>query len=206
MRDVRAGFGPTLPELLGPRRWRVVRAVAVAAAVALAAALLWPPGDESVVVGRGAVPFNFIHDDRLRVVGPGHVEQRRGRTFVQSMRVTELRLPAYRGDVGGTLPILADRLAQRLGKQVPGFRVVSEGRARINENPGYGIAWEGERDGRRLFGRDYLLVPDEPAPRAGVRLALRSTYAGGVSEATAVGSDGLLKRPLRSFRFGTERP
>ena len=209
MSAVQPAYGPTLPEVLGPRRWRVLRAVLVGlaalAVVALAVARLVAE-EERVVVGRGAVPFNFAYDGSLTLTGPARVEQRRGGTFVQSMEVTGLALPAYRGDVGGTLPVVADRLVDRLAAEHAGFRLVAEGRTRVNESPGYVVTWEARPSGRRLFGRDYLLTPDEPGVRGGARLALRSTYAGGVKAATEVGSLGPVKRALRSFRFGTERP
>lgn len=205
MSVVKAAYGPSLPELLGPRRWRLLAVAGVALGVAVLAAVLWP-SSERVIVSRGPVAFNFVYGGGLAPAGAAKVEQRIGSVFVQSMEVGEMRLPAYRGDPGGTLPILADRLAGELSRRYAGFRLVGEGRARINESPGYGIAWSGRVAGRRIFGRDYLLVPDEPAPRAGARVALRSTYRGGVSSALDVGSVGALKRSLRSFRFGTERP
>jgi hypothetical protein len=205
--SVQAAYGPELPEILGPRRTRALLVVAgLVAVVALVLALRSGPA-EQVVVGRGPAPFNFVYDGVLRKTGPAKVEERRGDVFVQSMDVLELRLPAYRGDPGGTLPVLADRLARQLADRYRGFRVVSEGRARINESPGYAITWDGSEGGRRIFGRDYLLLPDVPGtPRLGARLALRATYAAGVSAATDVGAQGPLKRALRSFRFGTERP
>lgn len=205
MSVVKAAYGPSLPELLGPRRWRALAVAGVVLGVAALAAVLWP-SSERVIVARGPVAFNFIYGGGLAPAGAAKVEQRVGSVFVQSMEVDVLRLPAYRGDPGGTLPILADRLTGELSRRYAGFQVVSEGRARINENPGYGISWIGRVAGRRIFGRDYLLVPDEPAPRAGARVALRSTYRGGVSSALDVGAVGPLKRSLRSFRFGTERP
>jgi hypothetical protein len=204
---VRAAHRPTLPELLGARRWRVVRAVALVVAAILAVVALLSGAGETLIVQRGRVDFNFAYEPPLHKVGPATVEERRGATFVQSMSVSAFPLPAYRGDPGGTLPIVADRLAQRLAAERPGFRLADEGKARINDSPGYVIAWEGRIGTRRVFARDFLLVPgDEAAPRVAARIELMSTYAGGVAKADDVGSIGGLKRALRSFRFGTERP
>jgi hypothetical protein len=90
---VRAAYRPTLPELLGARRWRVVRAVVVVIAVIVAVAALWPKAGETVIVQRGAVDFNFAYEAPLRRVGPATVEERRGSTFVQSMSVSASALP-----------------------------------------------------------------------------------------------------------------
>ena len=206
---VRPAFGPTLPQLLGPRRWRVVRAISIAVAIAVAAIVVAgrASSSERAVIGHGTPSFNYTYAAPLRRVGATDVEDVRSGVFVQSMTVRTLRLPAYRGDASGTLAILADALSSRLAAEHPGFTSVSEGRARINDNPGYYIAWEAMLGKRRLFGRDYMLVPGETtAPRSGVRLELLSTYAGGVSGADDVGRAGKLKQTLRSFRFGTERP
>ncbi len=204
---VRAPYGPTLPELLSPSAWRVLRAVVVlVAVVAVVAVLATRGGAERVIVSRTPVAFNFVYAPPLQRVGPSAVEQRRGATFVGSMVVTPLRLAPYRGDPGATLPVLADRLAAGLARRWHGFAVVGEGRARINENPGYGLVWEARLGSRRLFGREYLLLPDQPGAREGARLELLATYAAGVGSAADVGRVGPIKGSLRSFRFGTERP
>lgn len=203
---VRAPFGPTLPEILGAARWRVARIVLGVAAVAGLVLVLTRSGDEHVVVVRKPVAFNFAYSAPLVRVGAAAVEQRSGRTFVQSMTARPLRLAPYRGDVGATLPVVADRLAARLARRWPGFAAVDEGRARVNDSPGYALAWEARLGARRLFGREYLLLPDEPGVRDGVRLELLATYAAGVGRADDVGRAGPIKRSLRSFRFGTDRP
>jgi len=206
---VRTAYGPTLPQLLGARRWRVVRAIAIVIAVAAIAVIVVnrAGSSERTIVSDGPPAFNYAYLAPLRQIGASDVEERRGGVFVQSMTVRTLRLPRYRGDSGGTLPILADRLATKLAAERPGFTVIDEGRARINDNPGYYVGWEARLGARKLFGRDYMLVPGEQtSPRIGVRLQLLSTYAGGVASSADVGRAGKLKQALRSFRFGTERP
>jgi hypothetical protein len=209
---VQDAFRPTLPELLGPRRWRLTWAAALAVAAVVAVALLVSrsTANEHVVVGRGVPAFNFAYDAPLRRVGPATVsETRAGGVFVQSMRVVSLRLPAYRGDVGGLLPLLADRLARSRALSRVDLVVTDEGRARINDNPGYYVGWRAtlRPGGRALFARDYLLVPGDVAhPVRGVVLELLGTHASGVNGTDDVGRIGALKQPLRSFRFGTERP
>ncbi len=213
MSAVRAAYGPTLPELLGARRWRIVGPIlAVVALVVIAVVLLHRfagvgTKPEHVVIGRGALEFNYIYDPPLTTAGATKVQQFAGPTFVQSFDVAPLAIPAYHGDVGGTLPILADRLATKLAANHPGFHLQDEGRARINLNPGSYISWSAKLGTRALFGRDYLLVPGDVAvPRQGALVELLSTYKGSVSNPDQVGTVGRLKKPLRSFRFGTERP
>ena len=209
MSVVRPAYGPTLPQLLGARRWRVVRPVLIVVAVIAAAAAIAARASsgERVVISRGTPAFNYVYQAPLHRVGAYDVEDRRNGVFIQSMTVTPMRLPAYRGDSAGTLPVLADRLAGGLAREHPGFRAVDEGRTRINDNPGYYVAWEAKLGARTLFGGDYMVVPgDEAAPRVAMRLELLTTYAGGVASAEDVGRAGKLKRALRSFRFGTERP
>ena len=59
---------------------------------------------------------------------------------------------------------------------------------------------------RRLYGRHYLLVEEEPdGLRHGVVIELESTPAAGTPSADEIGHHGALKTPLRSFRFGEDR-
>jgi hypothetical protein len=92
---------------------------------------------------------------------------------------------------------------------VPGFVLRSEGRARINTSPGYQIVYQVQIGGHTGYGRRVLLVPDpgtEPHPRVAADLDLRSTRSPAIPNADAIGNNGVLKTPLRSFRFGTARP
>ena len=206
---VGAGYGPTLPEMLGARRWRVVRAAAVVVAVVGAILLLVKPGEESRstfdVRGPGGTVATFDYQAPLRPASsarPATVEERRGDVFVQSMTVSALALPAYRGDVGGELPLVADRFQRRLAARHADFELVDEGRARIKNNPGYAFSWTARVDGRRLFGHDYLLVhEDAVAPRSGFHLKLRATYAAGVASGDDVGRIGPLRLALHTFSF-----
>jgi hypothetical protein len=201
-----ADLGPTLPALLGPRAWRPLR-IALLVLVALAAGLaLSTRSGETVLVTRSPVAFNFVSSAPLRPAGPAAVVQRRGGLLVQSLTAAPLRLARYRGDPAGTLPIVAERLEERLAARWAGFEVGDEGRARINDSPGYSVGWTARQGARRIFGRDYLLLPGVPGARSGAHLELLATYAAGVSRIADVGRIGALKGALRSFRFGTERP
>lgn len=50
------------------------------------------------------------------------------------------------------------------------------------------------------------MLPDTPAPREGAVITLLSKFSNATPSVNAVGSFGLMKSALRSFRLGTERP
>lgn len=210
---VRAEFRPTLLEVVRP--WpRIARLGLVAlGALGLAAAAFLASGGrrereiEVVVPGRHA--FNFAHGPRLAAVRrPGTlaaVEGRRDGLFLHAFAVRALNLPAYRGTAGGFLPLYAVDYVARLRERVPGFGLVSEGKTRVNAVPGYQVVFRAKLGRRTLYGRHVLLVPDVEGARAGVIVEAESTPAGGTPNAEATGTVGALKKPLRSFRLGTER-
>jgi hypothetical protein len=219
---VKPEFGPSLPELLAPRWRRLPRSgkvavVAVAALLAVLAATAFARGDdgEEHLVVEEPVAFNLRHAEALPRVEPRpgellRLEGRRGDLFLQSLVVSPLRLPSYEGRAAGAYPIVAERLRARLAGRFDELELVSEGRTRINEVPGYDLIFTARtEEGRRLYGRWIMLVPD-PDPRIverdGVLLQLLGTPAAGVPNAESTGATGQLKLPLRSFRFGTEAP
>ena len=117
-----------------------------------------------------------------------------------------LALPAYRGAVGGMLPVYAYGYIEQLRRRYSGFEFVGEGRARINNGIGYQVTFRSKRGGRTIYGRHYLLVEESPdGLRRGVILELASTAAAGTPNATEIGNHGALKQALRSFRFGADR-
>ena len=66
-----------------------------------------------------------------------------------SFAVAPLELPAYEGDVGGVLPVVAARELDALKQRFPDLEPVEEGKARINKAAGYS-----------------LVVPRQPQPAA----------------------------------------
>ncbi len=133
------------------------------------------------------------------------LERRSGGRLLDSFVVEPLRLPAYTGDVGGVLPIVADRELAALRRRFPGLEPVQEGKARINKVAGYTMAFRASRR-PRLYGRVVLLPQPVPGARDGVRLLLLATPEAGAGNARDVGVRGLVKLPYRTFRFGTEAP
>lgn len=210
-------FRPTLAELLRPRLGRrltpVVLALGIGAVLAVAAFfLLRSDGDGTTVVQRtGPVQFNLRYTEGLDRVAPRgdeilRLEARRGDLFVQSFTVSPLRLPPYRGEVVGFLPLFAAGEIDALRRRFSEFELVQDGKTRVNEVPGYSVLFRARLGPRRLYGRSIVLPETAPGARDGVRLLLEATPAAGVSKATDVGVRGVIKRPYRTFRFGTEPP
>ena len=216
---VKPEYGPSLPVLMRswPRARRIAFLVAVALVVVVAAALavrrvVRNEEATSVAVVKGPPAFNLIWRNGLERVKPRpgellRLENPPGAPFVQRYVVRPLHLPAYQGDVFGILPLHAGTITMKeIQHDYPGAQERSEGKARINELPGYQLTFQTEVGGRVAYGRRILLVPDEPLVREGAQIEMLVTRSPAVPRADAVGANGPLKTPLRSFRFGTERP
>jgi hypothetical protein len=211
---VRPEHGPTLPEIL-PARHRRAAAVTLVLVVLLIVGLsLRSSAEGENIVRTEPLAFNLHHDERLDQVEPRdgeilRLERRVGGEFHQAFSILPLELPEYRGDVGGTLPILAHAEIAALRERYPNFELVEEGKARINDAAGYQVVYRASRK-PRLYGRLVLLpesIEGKPAqPRRGVRLLVEATPKAGVNRPEDAGVRGLTKRPFRAFRFGTEAP
>lgn len=218
MSVVDPAFGPTLPEIVGPR-WRALPRAA-RAAIVLATALVVPAvavlvlgGGEKrhEVVVRGPITFNLVHPDSLQRVEPAagellRLERRPGSGPALRYTVRPVRIPAYRGDINAFLPLYTSGLVAAAAERDPAFALRGEGRVRINELPGYGYVFQTRLRGRTAYGRRLLLFPDEPGVRLGADVLLLAERSPSVPRADAVGNGGPLKTALRSLRFGTERP
>lgn len=227
---VQPEFGPTLPQVAG-RRWPRVRIVLIVLGVLVAAWVLArvlqdPDSGRTVVVVREPVAFNVLRDGRLEQVAPQGRETLRLRTTpavsrgtrgVQRFTVSPLTLPTYVGDdPGATLTVQASVSIAALRRQVRCFVLRGEGRTRVNLYPGYVVTYEGRRtgpcDGPRqpgnlFYGKRFFLYPDVPRPTEAVQMDLQAPFVPVyVGFPEAVGANGPLKLPLRSFNFGTERP
>ena len=145
---VKPEFGPTLPELFGPRlrawpRWG--RAAFWGALGVIVAVLLWgwlfrSDGRETIVV-REPIAFNLLKNDKLVRVQPRAGESLRLQSPASdpdpdAVIVRPVVLPAYSGDASGVLPVYASGLIERMAKADPHFALRSEGRARVNSQPG----------------------------------------------------------------------
>jgi hypothetical protein len=212
MSVVRPEFGPTLPELLGPRLRALPRAVRLALAAALAAlvvlALVLIATRDDGLHGaqvHGQVAFNVQWTSALHRVAPhpGELLRLQDRAGAQSYVVRPLRLAPYQGDTSAVLTGLATQIAIQMRASVPGFVLRQEGRARIANQPGYQIQYQFTEGGHTAYGRRVLLTPDQPGVRGGADIDLRAPRSPQVPNFDAAGSAGALKQPLRSFHFGS---
>ncbi len=218
MSVVRPELGPTLPELLGPRvrAWpRAVRLALLGAIVAGLGVLAWlalrPDPTRRPLVVRGPVTFNLLYStDGLVRVPPEGSEMLRLRTRSaadpQSFAVSPIRLPAYRGDITAYLTLASARTIDEMRATIPEFVWRGDGRTSINKQPGYQILYQARIAGRTTYGKRLVLVPFPEDPREGLDITLLSTRSDAVPNVGAVGANGLLKTPLRSLRFGADRP
>jgi hypothetical protein len=207
-------FRPTLRDELArlqPRRRRAMLAALVALLVILAVAARVAAGPSGIhVVVHQPVTWNLSHPRVLRQTHTPagellHLEHRGAHGRLISLFVVEpLHLPAYRGNVGGVLPIVAERELAALRGRIPGMVPLEEGKARDNTAAGYQLVF---RVSRRptVWGRLVLLVKPGKRSRVGVRLLMLGTPRGGNATFTDVGNEGELRDPYRTFMFGTER-
>jgi hypothetical protein len=221
MSVVREEFGPTLPELLGPRLRALPRAArltlaVLAALVVVALAALFLRGTEDTrahaVVG-APIAYNLVYPPSLVRVRPHAGETLRlatppGTPAPQSFAVKAFRLPPYHGDSTGILTLMSANMITRMSRAYPGFVWRGDGRVNYNRQPGYEILFQAKIGGRTTYGRRTLLVPggDTP-PREGVDITMLAARSPAIPRVDAIGSaSGALKTAIRSFRFGTERP
>ena len=202
---------PTLREELAPLPKRTRWAVLAVLGLLLAALLVALTREASVsgtrvVVNGPDFDFNLRYPDGFERVDPAPGELFKvQRPDLDSLVVEPLELPAYKGDVGGVLPIVAARELDALKERFPQLEPVEEGKARINKVAGYTLAFRASRS-PRLYGRLTLLPEPVPGTRTGAKLLMLASPDAGAANARQVGTSGAVKTPYRSFRFGTESP
>jgi hypothetical protein len=221
MSVVRPEFGPTLPELLGPRIRALPRAgqiaLAIVAAVAVVAvgafAVRGTEDTRPHAVVREPIEYNLLYTSPLHRVRPHAGETLRlqtpaGTAAPQSFAVKPFTLPPYHGDSTGILTLMSANLITQMGKQYPGFIWRGDGRVNYNRQPGYEILFQAKIGDRTTYGRRTLLVPgSDTPPREGLDITMLAARSPAIPRVDAVGSaSGALKTAIRSLRFGTGRP
>jgi hypothetical protein len=212
---MKAEYGPTLGGLLAPR-WHAAsagaRVVAVAAGVALVLALV-AVGltlENATYSHGGPVPFSFSYRDLYRVA-PDHggyvkVQSRwPDGALKYSYAVEPLRLPRYTGGLTGELPLYVAGYVRALSRADPGFALRGEGRTKINNSlTGYQVLYTAEVEGREMYAREVLLLPERAGVRDGVDVVMLTSPAASaqVNSPLEVGTTGVLLRPLKTFAFG----
>ena len=203
-------YGPTAPQLVRRRLGRRARAALAVAAVVLLVAivlLVVSGGDGLTKLEHRAAPqFTMLYPpaeiDRVKPQS-GELERLEARRNGLRIDVTvrPLTLPPYEGSVSGLLPIYADRHAAALDRELPGFRYQRDGKARVNDAPGYQLRY---RAGR-MVGTDLMIVPED-GDREGVILRLRQTNPRRALGEPQKELSKAARKAFRSFRFGLERP
>ncbi len=209
-------YGPTLGEILAPR-WRrasgttrglwVATLALVVAALAGAALTLASP-----TISHGApVPFSFSYGGLYRTnPGPGSyakVWRVAGGHVEDSFAVGPLTLPPYRGELGAALALYAAGATPRLvagTTDLRGFALRGEGKTQIDsvsDYATYNIFYTATLDGREMYGREVLLLPERPGARRGVTISMLTAAAGNrqVTSPLDVGIKGALEEPLSTF-------
>ncbi len=208
-------YGPTLGQLLAPR-WRaassVSRAAVIAAAVAVVAALaaLGLTLENASFSYGGSVPFSFSYRDLYSVApDPGGYVKVQSRwpdgALKYSYAVAPLRLPAYSGELSGEMPLFAVGFIRTLGARYRSFELRGEGKTRIsNTLSGYQVLFTADVEGRRVFGRDVMLLPERAGAREGVAVTMLTSPTASTQVLTPmeVGETGELLKPLKTFAFG----
>jgi hypothetical protein len=169
--------------------------------------------------------FRFDRSSRLQLSKPtgAYVQAERTKEGVLVARFTvrPFRMERRAGALASYLPLIAVDLQRADAGRYENFRLQFEGRARVNEVEGYQYAFttrlrqEG-RPPRQLFGRVVVLpepysyedpeteYPPGRNPTRGVLLTMLATTLDEAPSATRVGDEGILQRPFRSFRYGTD--
>jgi hypothetical protein len=211
---MKPAYGPTLGRLLSPR-WRaasrLARGVVIAAGVglfALVVAVALTLENASFSHG-GKLPFSFAYRNLYRTAPDpgGYVKVQRRRsdgTLEDSYAVEPLLLPPYSGELSGELPVYAARYIRLLEQRDTGFVLRGEGKTRVNAVPAYQVLYTAVVDGRTMYGRDVLLLPERHGAREGVEIVMLTspTANSQVDSPLEVASTGVLLRPLKTFTFG----
>jgi hypothetical protein len=207
-------YGPTLGRLLAPR-WHAASRPARSAVIAGCIAVL------ALVIGAGLtlenakfsmggrVPFSFSYRGLYRVApDPGsYVKvQRRSASgrLEDSFAVWPLRLPPYSGGLSGELPLYAAGHVKLLAQRNAQFVLRGEGKTKVNTVPAYNIFYTTVVQGRLMYGRNTLLLPEKSGAREGVELVMLTspTAIPQVSSPSLVATAGILERPVETFSIG----
>ena len=154
-------------------------------------------------VHHGDPTFNLLYRrSALHKVAPQgpelvRLQGQRGDLAV-TIAVEPLKLPPATGDIAhGALPAFASRHIEALRAGDDSFQLVAEGRARVNDAPGYEVRF---RTGR-TFGNDLLVLPKEDDATGALLVTARRTITGRLGKREAALNKASAKA-YRSFKYG----
>ena len=207
-------YGPTLGQLLAPR-WRaaspLTRALAIASGVGLLVLILAVALtlENSTFSHGGRVPFSFSYRGLYRTVSDpgGYVKVQRRRPdgrLQDSLAVEPLLLPPYSGEQSVELALYAASYIRELTRRDANFVLRGEGKTTVNTVPAYNIFYTAVVEGRRMYGRDVLLLPERAGAREGVVISMVTSPKANaqVTSPMLVASTGVLLKPIRTFTIG----
>lgn len=208
-------YGPTLGRMLAPR-WhaasRLSRGLVIAAGVALAVAVVGAALSllNATYSHGGPVPFSFSYRGLYRTApdsgGYVKVQSRWSNGALKySFAVNRLRLPAYSNEPSAELALYTAGFIRSLAHHSSGFVVRGEGKTRVNSGlVGYQVLYTTDVEGRPMYARDVLLVPQRRGAQNGVSIVMLTSPGASrqVSSPLEVGTTGVLLRPLKTFTFG----
>jgi hypothetical protein len=169
--------------------------------------------------------FRFDRSSKLKLSKPTGAYVRAERTkdgvLVARFTVSPFEMDRRPGALASYLPLLVTDLQRADARRYENFRLQFEGRARVNEVEGYQYAFttrlrDPGRPPRQLFGRVVILpepysyedpeteYPPGRNPTRGALLNMLATTLDEAPSATRVGDEGILQRPFRSFRYGSD--
>lgn len=212
---MKSEYGPTLGQLLAPRwrgasrRTRLALILAGVLVLAVLAGIALTLENSSYSRG-GPVPFSFQYRGLYRAPADRgafvKVDARNSAGQLRySFEVYPLRLPAYDDGLWGELPLYATGYIATLAASVPHFELTGEGRTKLTGTElGYEVLYTAVLEGREVYGRNVMLLPERPGVREGV-VAVMLTAKGASSQIkgpSEVATTGVLLRPLKSLTFG----
>ena len=211
---MKSQYGPTLGRLLSPRwraasrltRWAVIATGALLVVVVIAAGLTL---ENAKFSHGGSVPFSFSYRGlyRTRPEPGGFVKVQRldsqGR-LEDSFAVAPLLLPRYTGELSAELPLYATGYIEGLRRRDPQLLLDTEGKTKVNTVPAYTISYTTVLDGRLMWGRNVLLLPERKGVREGVVIAMlmNPETERAITSPPEVATHGILERPLETFTLG----
>ncbi len=211
---IKAAYGPTLGRLLSPW-WRsssaLVRALTlalVAGVVVLAVGVFFTLENGHYSHG-GRVPFSFSYRSLYRVAPEpgGFVRLERhgaGRRLEDSFAVGPLTVPPYTGEQTGEMPVYAAGYVRTLQARDTDFVLRGEGKTRVNSVTAYEVLYTTRVQGRTMWGRNVLLLPERRGAREGVTIVMLTspTANAQVTSPLEVATTGVLLRPLKTMTLG----
>ena len=213
---VKPEFGPSLPELAGPRmralpRWVLWAVAAVSALVVVLALVGWLVTRTPTRTIRVTTPVAFsitYPSDQMRRLPAAGGEAVRLVTTSQAPNPAELvvrrvELPAVPGLREAAFPLASERVIEQMRRADPEFIVRGEQAVNYGGQAGFQVYYQTERDGRTWYGRRILLFSDDLNDRVGVdidALEQRPLKGGPATVWEAAKVDPLL-RTLRSIRL-----